>query len=384
MSVNQAPKRPPFVSTRLLANGTGELTISGAIDTKENTGSVVVAALRELEAKCKAITIVLNCYGGAVSEGLTIIDAIQQSTSKIATHVSGIAASMGAFIWFAGATRTMAPHALIMTHQPSTAVAGKASDLREAADMMDGLVGQLADLIGKCLAIEPDYAKEKYLTEKDRYIRPEEATALGLCTKIEGKALKAVAELTAIAETEEVEELYSKIVNHAQQGKNVFLPKPMLKLFAQLGLSQEATEDEATAKVTAIVAENARMQQQLNEHAEAKVVALVAQAIADKKIGEAQKEAFTKLATQDFDSTSAVLAGMTAQGTPAPAGKQKSIAETIAAAAAGGTKSVPGEEVTYESLSKKNPEALGKMQSEDPEQFAALFKAQYGKDYKPY
>ena len=386
MSINQTPKKPPFVATRVLANGSGELTISGVIDAKDNTGSVVVSALHELENSCSHITICLNCYGGAVTEGLAIIEAIQKSTSKITTHVSGIAASMGAMIWFAGETRTMSPHAMLMTHQPSATVSGKASDLRGAADMIDGMIGQLAEMISVCLGITPEEAKVDYLTEKDRYITPSEAIKLGICFKVKGQVLKAVAELTsaaAISETaEDAEEIYSKIANYAQQGKDSIKFKTMIKVIALLGLAAEATEDEVSAKVQSLQAENENLRLDMAALGKAKVVALVTQALADKKIVEAQKDAFIKLAEQDYESAASVLAGMTAQGTPAPVGKQKSIAEMIAEAQAAG-KAKPDLEVTYDSLSKTNPEALAKMQTEQPEAFAALFEAQYGKAYKP-
>lgn len=64
------------------------------------------------------ITIMINSYGGYVSEGQQIFTAILNCKTKIKTQVMGVAASIAAVIFEAGAQRVVYDYSVLMFHPP--------------------------------------------------------------------------------------------------------------------------------------------------------------------------------------------------------------------------------------------------------------------------
>ena len=84
------------------------------------------------------ISIYINSPGGSVSAGLAIYDMMQYVPNDIATYAMGMAASMGQFLFCAGAPgkRYAMPHAQVMLHQPHGGIGGTASDIRIQAEQI--------------------------------------------------------------------------------------------------------------------------------------------------------------------------------------------------------------------------------------------------------
>jgi ATP-dependent protease ClpP protease subunit len=95
-----------------------------------------VEDLKALGAKEK-ITVSINSYGGSVSDGLAIYNALRQNKSKIITRVDGVAVSIASLIAMAGDELEMAENALLMIHAPWSGVSGNAADMRKQADVLD-------------------------------------------------------------------------------------------------------------------------------------------------------------------------------------------------------------------------------------------------------
>ena len=95
----------------------------------------VVAQLNELDAE--HILVRINSYGGSVSDGIAIHNALRSHGARITTRVEGTAASIASLIAMAGDDVQMYPNATLMIHAPWTVVAGNAGALRQTAEALD-------------------------------------------------------------------------------------------------------------------------------------------------------------------------------------------------------------------------------------------------------
>ncbi len=150
------------------------------------TASLVVAQMLFLEGQDpeKDISFYINSPGGSVTAGLAIYDTMQYIKCDVSTICMGMAASMGAFLFSAGAKgkRYILPNAEVMIHQPLGGAQGQATEILIAADHIkrtkDRLNKILAENTGK--SIEEIYAD----TERDNWLTAEEAVNYGLADKI--------------------------------------------------------------------------------------------------------------------------------------------------------------------------------------------------------
>lgn len=94
------------------------------------------------------ITLWINCSGGSIAAGLSVIDMINISVCPIRTIICGMAGSMGALISVAGDTRFMTKNSYWMFHDLMAFISG------------DGEYGD--KLIARCTSY---YSKLQKLTE---------------------------------------------------------------------------------------------------------------------------------------------------------------------------------------------------------------------------
>ena len=150
------------------------------------TASVVVAQLLFLEGQDaeKDISLYINSPGGSVTAGLAIYDTMQFIKCDVSTICMGIAASMGAFLFAAGAKgkRLILPNSEVMIHQPLGGAQGQASDIKIQADHIMRTKAKLNRILsentGKDLSIiERD-------TDRDNYMSADEAREYGLIDKV--------------------------------------------------------------------------------------------------------------------------------------------------------------------------------------------------------
>jgi ATP-dependent protease ClpP protease subunit len=159
-------------------------------------GGGVTAAdfVAELGAITGDVEIHLNSPGGDVWDGLAIFNALAGRPGNVVTVVDGLAASAASVIAQAGKTRIIAPGAMMMIHDASSACAGNAADMRELADLLDkvsdNLAGIYADRTGRADGWRDAMRAETWYTA-------DEAVAAGLAHRLaerpEDQALAAVA-----------------------------------------------------------------------------------------------------------------------------------------------------------------------------------------------
>jgi len=119
------------IYSRLLKDGV--IFVRGPID--DDMASTVTAQLLFLESEAPEndIQLYINSPGGSLTASLSIYDAMQYVSPKVATLCTGLAAS-GASILLAGGDpgmRMSLPHAQILIHQPFTqGIQGQATDIQ--------------------------------------------------------------------------------------------------------------------------------------------------------------------------------------------------------------------------------------------------------------
>ena len=147
----------------------------------------VVAQLLHLAAEGQEdISVYINSPGGSVSAGMAIYDTMQFIAPDVQTICVGMAASMGAVILSGGTKgkRMILPHSEVMIHQPSSGVAGQATDNIVVADH----IRKTRETLNKVLAENCDKPLEEVTwdTERDYWMDAAEALDYGIVDKILG------------------------------------------------------------------------------------------------------------------------------------------------------------------------------------------------------
>ncbi|MGM0574713.1 MAG: ATP-dependent Clp endopeptidase proteolytic subunit ClpP [Myxococcota bacterium] len=148
--------------------------------------NVVIAQLLFLESEDpdKEINLYINTPGGSITSGMAIYDTMQFVGCDISTICIGQAASLGAVLLAAGTAgkRYALPHSRMMLHQPLGGLGGQATDIDIAAKELLFLKGQLLDILAEHTGQDLKQLHED--TDRDFYLRPQEAVDYGLIDQI--------------------------------------------------------------------------------------------------------------------------------------------------------------------------------------------------------
>lgn len=141
-----------------------------------------VKELAALEAD--VINVRINSYGGSVSDGLAIYNALKRHPATINTTVDGIAASIASLIYMAGDKREIAANAQLMVHAPWAYVAGNSAQLREYADRLDLWAQSMASNYAAATGKTPDEVMAWLTDGKDHYFTADQAVEQNLATVV--------------------------------------------------------------------------------------------------------------------------------------------------------------------------------------------------------
>ena len=174
-----------------------EIYVYGNIGDKWSEDGVVASEMvRDIAMlDADAITLRINSYGGSVTDGLAIYNALKRHPATVSVQVDGVAISCASYIAMAGDTITMAKNAQMMIHAPWGYGGGNANEMREQADVLDryakAMASAYADKSGKtyedALAILTD--------GKDHWFSADEALAEGFADVV-GAEVAVAASLT--------------------------------------------------------------------------------------------------------------------------------------------------------------------------------------------
>lgn len=150
---------------------------------QDGTDSVEVAqAISQLPESVGNVTVRINSYGGDVSEGLAIYNALKACGRPVTTVVDGFACSIASVVFMAGERRVMSPASLLMVHNPWMSTEGNAEQLRKDAEDLD-IIAE-ASKAAYVNASGIDRQELDSLMDAETWIESSRALELGLATEV--------------------------------------------------------------------------------------------------------------------------------------------------------------------------------------------------------
>ena len=146
-------------------------------------GDTVTAAqfVKDLEAlDVQAITVRINSYGGSVTDGIAIHNAIKRHPASVTIAIDGLAASIASLIAMAGDTVEISENAMLMVHAPWGGVSGNSAALRDYADMLDKWAAAMATSYSSKSGMAAADALALLTDGQDHWYTAAEAKAAGL------------------------------------------------------------------------------------------------------------------------------------------------------------------------------------------------------------
>lgn len=118
------------------------------------------------------VTIRVNSPGGSVFGAQAMVAAMREHGEPITVQVDSLAASAASVIASEAARLTMAPGAMLMIHKAWGMAVGNESDMRDTADLLAKIDGQIADTYARRAGGDPaDYlammADETWFTAQE-------------------------------------------------------------------------------------------------------------------------------------------------------------------------------------------------------------------------
>lgn len=133
-------------NVRRVRNAAGvELYLYDEVGPWGTTASDIAAALGSI-APTDRVTLRVNSPGGDVFDGLAIYNLLRGHAGGVDVVVDGLAASAASFIAMAGETVTMSAHTRMMIHDAIGFGYGNAATMRELADLLDDVSGNIAGI----------------------------------------------------------------------------------------------------------------------------------------------------------------------------------------------------------------------------------------------
>jgi ATP-dependent Clp protease protease subunit len=163
----------------------GERIVMLGSELNDESAAEVTGALLLLAAESrKDIWLYVNSSGGSVPAAMAVLDTMDYVECDVATVAMGVAASMGQLLLSAGARgkRYALPHARVMMHEPSGGMTGSATDVRIAAEQVQAVKRQLAELNARNTGQPVEQIEAD--SERDRWFTAAEALDYGLVDQV--------------------------------------------------------------------------------------------------------------------------------------------------------------------------------------------------------
>ena len=343
--------------------------------------NVVVAAIENLRKQgCRNFKFYVNSEGGEVVQGCALFNYLDRTDIDVEWVIDGLAASMMAMLITNPRHKVSAArYAKLMYHRVQGSVYGNSAEVRSMAEMIDKFETSLIEMMARRMNEPVDEVRKEFFTDGlDHWMTAEEAKKRGLVDNIiEGRN---IAEPAAdIKSAKAVFDFYNKqLLNIIKPNNNMskakiakLLNKAESEIETDEALEQavEAQANENTRLRNELQTEktkNAGLEKKLKTMNEAKVKQLVDTAIAAKKIGEDERETYTKLATDNFEMAEKIIGKL--QGVTPVVDQLKKPAVNEAE-----------KDWTFDDYHKKGK--LENLLKENPQRYSELFEAKFG--HKP-
>lgn len=331
-----------------------------------------VSELMTLAATYKHIDVRINSLGGDVFLGMAIFNALRQIDADINLYIDGVAASMAGVIALCGRPLNMSRYSRLMLHQVSGGIYGTSSEIRQYADVVEGLTGTLVQMVAGRTGMTEDEVRQKWFSGGDHWISAQEALELKLADSIYD--LEDADKLASDASAEVIYEFTNRLNFQPLKDINMAIFDELKK---RSSFANAATEDQVLAKVIelendaskvpALEAKVAALESQIETAASAAREAYLAQAVADGRIQDAQKAHFLALMAKDEAGVKALIDSM-----PKGAGR---ISDFLGGASSSQSRRDELAKMSWDDLDKA--ELLGELKASYPELYEAKMKAKF-------
>lgn len=179
------PKQNRY-QVKALADGQATIYIYGDIGydfwaDESNDAKSFIEKLNAIQAD--EITVRINSVGGSVADALAIFNALRRHPANIITTNDGVAMSAASLIFMAGDVRQAAANSLLMIHAPLSGIWGNATELRDAADMLDKYSDAMVSSYARSGL--PDSDIESLLKDgEDHFYTADESLSDGFATEV--------------------------------------------------------------------------------------------------------------------------------------------------------------------------------------------------------
>lgn len=186
--------RPEWYKIEASANDQAEILIYDVIGWPYNDAGDLVRYVNSLGDK--DILVRLNTPGGDVFDGMAIFNSLANHKGKVTIRIEALAASMGSVLAMAGKEIQAYSNTMMMIHDPWTYMAGNQYELREMADLLEKISGNMLDVYAGRSKIGKREMKE--IMKAETWYTAKEAKEKGFINTIleTGKATKAQFDLT--------------------------------------------------------------------------------------------------------------------------------------------------------------------------------------------
>jgi len=366
-------KKGQFFNIVAAGAGRASVMLYGEIGGEEGVRpEQIVAEMAYLGKEYANIDVHINSMGGEVFAGIAIFNALKDCPSDVNIYVDGLAASIAAVIALCGKPLHMSRFSRLMLHSVSGACKGGARDMRECADLIEGLEGTLADMISRKCGMSADEVKQTYFDGKDHWITAEEAKRIGLCDDIYD--LEGEDSLGAAPTNEQVYQFVNRLDKKSPKpDKMEFIDtikalEPFKDLTEDAIVAKVKSISNDAAKVEALQARIATLEAENKASKDAAVEAFLNQAVSDGRIKADQKDGYRKLMDADEATTRALINAM-------PKAAKPSINDFLnGGAGAGEAKDLA--HMSWAEIDKA--ERLGELKEKFPELYKAKFKEAFG------
>lgn len=159
-----------------------EVTLYDQIGEWGVTASEFISDLQAVDTK--SITLRINSPGGAVFDGLAILNSLRSHPATVNVVIDGMAASAASFIAMAGDTVKMSPNSMMMIHEANGFVLGQSADMREMADLLDKTSANIADIYSRHSGRPAD--EHRAAMRAETWYSDQEAVDAGLADSVIG------------------------------------------------------------------------------------------------------------------------------------------------------------------------------------------------------
>lgn len=125
----------------------------------------------------------INSYGGAVSEGMAIYNALKQHPAQIKTYNDGFCCSAAVLPWLAGDVRVASETSAFLFHQVMVGGYGNADEFRALAEELDTLTELTMTAYMAHANISEDEMRRVF--KAGQFLAPEYVRQIGLATTVE-------------------------------------------------------------------------------------------------------------------------------------------------------------------------------------------------------